>query len=605
MRLTRNGALRAAVLAAGLSTALAPAIAKETPKPTEAAQTERIDPSQISTFSGAFLAARTAEVDKDYDSAADYYKRALALDPDNQDIERSLLLGLIAKGDFKEALPYAEKLKLVREVSRFSSLTLGVDAMRKKEYSKAEKIFAGGVESDLDRLVTGLLVAWAKAGQDAPKAALDVLDRLDGPPWYSLFVGYHRALIAEAGGLDDEAKASFESVLANQDAGGAAPDTYLRAAEAYAGFLARKGEKDEALKVLGTADGFVGGRLPILSMREQVREGKEIKPLFKTPSDGAAEALLNLASALNQSGGEAFVRLYLQFARALNPASDMILLQLASIAEQQQLPNEAIELYGEIKPDSPLKRAAELQIGLNLADLEQFDEAVKHLRIALEEDTSDMRAYLALGGVYSAQENYKKAAELYDEAAAKLPSPERANWNIFYQRGIAYERLKEWDKAEPNFRKALELFPDQPQVLNYLGYSWVDMNMNLDEGLKMIQRAVELRPSDGYIVDSLGWAYYRLGRYDDAVRELERAVSLKPDDAVLNDHLGDAYWRVGRKLEATFQWSHAIDRKPTETELPKIREKLSKGLPDVPDPAAANAEPAKPETPVTDPDKKG
>ncbi|HEV7417043.1 MAG TPA: tetratricopeptide repeat protein, partial [Tianweitania sediminis] len=203
--------------------------------------------------------------------------------------------------------------------------------------------------------------------------------------------------------------------------------------------------------------------------------------------------------------------------------------------------------------------------------------------------------------VYSGQENYRAAAEVYDEAVAALPAPDRSNWNIFYQRGIAYERLKQWDKAEPNFRKALELFPDQPQVLNYLGYSWVDMNMNLEEGLEMIKRAVELRPSDGYIVDSLGWAYYRLGRYEDAVTELERAVSLKPDDPVLNDHLGDAYWRVGRKLEATFQWSHAIDREPTEADLPKIREKLAKGLPDIPAPAAADAEPAKPAPAASNP----
>ena len=143
-----------------------------------------------------------------------------------------------------------------------------------------------------------------------------------------------------------------------------------------------------------------------------------------------------------------------------------------------------------------------------------------------------------------------------------LKTPTAANWNIFYQRGIAYERLKEWPKAEPNFRKALELQPDQPQVLNYLGYSWVDMNMNLEGRPGDDPKAVDLRPSDGYIVDSLGWAYFRLGRFDDAVREMERAVSLKPEDPVLNDHLGDAYWRVGRKLEATFQWSHARDMKP-------------------------------------------
>ena len=162
-----------------------------------------------------------------------------------------------------------------------------------------------------------------------------------------------------------------------------------------------------------------------------------------------------------------------------------------------------------------------------------------------------------------------------------------ANWNIYYQRGIAYERLKQWPKAEPNFRKALELFPNQPQVLNYLGYSWIDMNMNLEEGMEMIRKAVELRPSDGYIVDSLGWAHYRLGEYDDAVRELERAVSLKPDDPVLNDHLGDAYWRVGRRLEATFQWSHARDMKPEPAVLAGVEKKLKEGLPPVEDKAVA------------------
>src|SRR5690606_21385957 len=149
--------------------------------------------------------------------------------------------------------------------------------------------------------------------------------------------------------------------------------------------------------------------------------------------------------------------------------------------------------------------------------------------------------YLALGGVYASQKNFKAAAELYDRAVQRIPKPTREHWNIFYQRGIAYERLKEWEKAELNFLKALELYPDQPQVLNYLGYSWVDMGINLEKGLELIKKAVEQRPSDGYIVDSLGWAYYRLGRYDEAVEELERAVSLKPGDPILNDHLGDAY----------------------------------------------------------------
>src|SRR5690606_33991930 len=148
--------------------------------------------------------------------------------------------------------------------------------------------------------------------------------------------------------------------------------------------------------------------------------------------------------------------------------------------------------------------------------------------------------------------------------------PQPHQWTLFYFRGIAYERAKQWDKAEADLLQALALFPEQPHVLNYLGYSWVDQGMHLDEAMDMIARAVELRPNDGYIVDSLGWAHYRLGNYEEAVRELERAVELRPEDPVINDHLGDAYWKVGRRLEARFQWAHARDLDPEPDALEEI-----------------------------------
>ena len=240
------------------------------------------------------------------------------------------------------------------------------------------------------------------------------------------------------------------------------------------------------------------------------------------------------------------------------------------------------------------------------ADLDRRDEAIRQLQ-ALVENPEDMRGYLALGGVYASMEDYAGAAKVYDKAVERLESKKfsmlrdprtTANWNIYYQRGIAYERLKEWPKAD-EFRKALELFPDQPQVMNYLGYSWIDMNMNLEEGMDLIRKAVELRPSDGYIVDSLGWAHYRLGEYDDAVRELERAVSLKPDDPVLNDHLGDAYWRVGRKLEPPSR-SHARDMKPDSPCSPRSRRSSRRAcLED--DKAVAGQQKAAPQPPADEP----
>jgi len=568
------------------------------------------EPARISSLSGAYLAARVAEVDNDLDGAITYYKRALAFDTENRDIQQSLMLALIAQGRFDESLPYAEKLKTVPEVERFSRLALAIDAIRKKDYKASQTLLKLAVESDLDRLIASIMTAWSMAGDGETDEALSYLKKLQGPDWYSLFTTYHRALIADVAGNSQRADKIYQSVLDDAASGGAAPETWLRAAEAYAGSLAHRGEKKKALAVLDKADEFASGRISLIALRDKIEKDEPVAQLVTTPADGSSEILVDLATALNRGGGEPFVRLYLQYALALKPDSDVSLLQLAAVAEQQENAVEAIDLYRRIPAGSPLKRAADLQLGLNLADLKKSDEAIEHLKKLLDEAPDDMRAYLALGGVYASIQDYRAAADIYDKAVERLKTPEKSDWNIFYQRGIAYERLKEWPKAEPNFREALKLMPDQPQVLNYLGYSWVDMDLNLEEGLAMIRKAVDLRPSDGYIVDSLGWAYYKLGRFDEAVTELERAVSLKPDDPVLNDHLGDAYWRAGRKLEATFQWNHARDMKPEPDVLASVLKKLSQGLPPLEGKAAAQA-PAKPAEPEVKPeptpqsDKKG
>lgn len=562
--------------------------------PAQASQSS--EPVQITSFSGAYLAAHIAQADNDLDSAIAYYKQALAFSPDDAALQQNLMLSLIAQGRFEESLPYADKLKETPDVERFSRLALAVDSFRKKDFTKAEYWLKLSLESDLDRLIAGIMTGWAKEGAGEGEEAMAHVDKLEGPEWFDLFKSCHRALIADAAGLTDKADAAYSSTVQNVAAGGAAPETWLRCAQSYAGFLARKGEKEKALSILDQAETFAPGKIEILALRDKITKGEKVEPLVAGPSEGAAEILLDLATVLNRGGGEAFVRLYLEYALALTPNNDAALIQLASVAEQLKDSEKAIDLYRRIPESSPLKEVSELQLGLNLADLDKKDEAVTHLKALVEARPDDMRGYLALGGVYSSKEDFRSAADLYDKAVSILKTPKPADWNVFYQRGIAYERLKEWPKAEPNFRKALELNPDQPQVMNYLGYSWVDRGMNLQEGLEMIQKAVDLRPSDGYIVDSLGWAYYQLGKYEDSVREMERAVSLKPEDPVLNDHLGDAYWRVGRKLEATFQWAHARDMKPEPELLESVQQKLLKGLPPLPAKTTAQETPkAKPE----------
>lgn len=568
----------------GMAISALPAYAKQT-----------TEPVRITSFSGAYLAARIAEGDNDLDSAIAYYKQALAFDPSDTGLQQSLMLSLIAQGRFDESLVYADKLKEVPDVERFSRLALAVDSFHKKDFTKAQYWLKLSLESDLDRLISGVMSGWAEQGAGEASDAMASIDKLQGPDWFGLFKSFHRALIADASGMPEKAEAIYTATMQDTAAGGAAPETWMRNAQAYASFLARKGEKDKALSVLDQAEAFAPGKLEIVALRDKISKGDKIAPFAAGPSDGASEILLDLATALNRGGGEPFVRLYLQYALALKPDSDAALVQLAAVSEQLKDGEGAIALYRRIPDSSPLKELSDLQLGLNLADLNRQDEAITHLKAFVDAHPDDMRAYLALGGVYSSKDDFRSAANLYDKAVTVLKTPTAANWNIFYQRGIAYERVKEWPKAEPNFRKALELFPDQPQVLNYLGYSWVDMNTNLKEGLAMIQKAVDLRPSDGYIVDSLGWAYFRLGRFDDAVREMERAVSLKPEDPVLNDHLGDAYWRVGRKLEATFQWNQARDLKPDPDVLTTLQQKLMKGLPPIESNTAQETPKVKPE----------
>jgi tetratricopeptide (TPR) repeat protein len=269
----------------------------------------------------------------------------------------------------------------------------------------------------------------------------------------------------------------------------------------------------------------------------------------------------------------------------------------------------AIKVYERVPASSPLKRNAQIQMAVDLDAADRSDEAIKILKGVISDDPKDLEALMALGNVERGKKKFADCTDTYSKAIDVLQDPnDKSNTVYYYYRGICEERSHQWPKAEADMKKALELQPDQPHVLNYLGYSWIDQGVNLDEGMKMIKRAVDQRPDDGYIVDSLGWAYYRIGNYDDAVKNLERAVDLKPEDPTINDHLGDAYWRVGRKLEAKFQWAHARDLKPEPDDLPKIEAKIQNGLPDDNKPVAATADKSSgtdaDKSPGTDADKK-
>jgi tetratricopeptide (TPR) repeat protein len=520
---------------------------------------------------GNYLAARHAGSERDAMAASAYYRAALRADSKNPVLLERAFLAVLVDGDIDEAAKLAERIVPVDKTHRVARLVLGVRALKLKQYQTARQHIAQSVRGPIADLTATLITAWTLQGTNEVKTAIENIDRLTGPEWYAVFKDLHAGLIFDLSGNRKEAGKRLERVY-KLDANA------LRAVEAYGRWASRNLTKDEALKVYDAFDKVLPQHPLIIEAMDEIKDGEKLGPLVESPQSGAAEVLFGLGTSLGRQGGEDLALAYLQLATYLAPRHPLALMSLADLYESMKKPALAIKVYQRVPSDSPLKRNADIQMAANLDALERTEEGKKLLDKLIAERKNDLEAIMALGNILRVRKQFAECADAYSRGIETLQSPQKANWLIFYFRGICHERSKQWPSAEADFKRALDLFPDQAHVLNYLGYSWIDQGVNLDEGMRMIRRAVEQRPDDGYIVDSLGWAYYRVHNYEEAVKNLERAVELKPEDPTINDHLGDAYWKVGRVLEATFQWSHARDLKPEPDDLKKIVEKLRTGL---------------------------
>jgi tetratricopeptide (TPR) repeat protein len=535
--------------------------------------------------SGNYLAARHAGAQRDATAAATYFRAALRADPRNNEILNSAFISVLADGDIDEAVRLAERILQVDRNDRVARLVVGVRALKQKQYLVARQNIAQSVRGPITDLAAALLVGWSFHGSNDTKSAIETISRLTGADWYAIFKELHSGLILELANKPKDAGKHFEAAYKSDG-------TALRVVEAYGRWASRHAASGEALKIFQTFDKSLPRHPLIVDEMTAINAGKKLAPLVDSPQAGAAEVLYGLGASLGRRGGQDLGLVYLQLALYLVPNHPLALLSLADLYETMKKPQLAVLIYERMPTESPLRRNSEIQLAINLDALDRTDEAIRRLEQSIAANPQDLEAIIALGNIQRGRKNYAACASTYGKGIDTLKSPERNHWTIFYFRGICDERAKNWSAAEADLKKALELFPEQPHVLNYLGYSWVDQGINLDEGMRMIRRAVEQRPDDGYIVDSLGWAHYRVGNYDDAAKQLERAVELKPEDPTINDHLGDTYWKIGRTLEARFQWTHARDLKPEPEELAKIEEKLRSGLPDETS-SAASAEKAK------------
>jgi len=578
---------RVTVVAFALAASLFPGVASaqtpDRPNDTTAQFPTRNDLKSL-TMSGSYLAARHAGVERDAGSAAAFYRSALRSDPKNNELLDRAFISSVAEGDIDEAVKLAERILAVDKSNRVARLVVGVQDLKQKKYAAAQQNINQSVRGPITDLVATLLSAWAAYGAGDAKAAVANIDKLTGPEWYPIFKDLHAGMILELAGKEKDAGARYERAYKLDD-------SMLRVSEAYARWLSRNKGDTQATAIYEAFDKKLPRHPLVEEGLRETKAGKRMPALVDSAQAGGAEALYGIGATLIRRGGEDLALVYLQLALHLAPNHPLALLSLADLYESVKKPQMAIKVYERVPATSPLKRNAQIQLATDLDGVDRSDEAIKILRGVVAEDPKDLEAVMALGNIERGRKKFADCGQTYSRGIEALPQGnDKANSVWYYYRGICEERSKQWPKAEADMRKALELQPDQPHVLNYLGYSWVDQGVNLDEGMKMIKRAVEQRPDDGYIVDSLGWAYFRIGNYDEAVKNLERAIDLKPEDPTINDHLGDAYWHIGRKLEAKFQWSHARDLKPEPEDLPKIEAKIENGLPDDPSSAAAAAD---------------
>lgn len=520
---------------------------------------------------GSYLAGRFARNERDLGAAADFLVRALEIDPDNHDLRAQAFGALVAAGRIEESLPLAEDLVAVDPSAPWPGLVLALTDLRAGNTTGARGHLAELSNSGYNALLVPLIESWLTFAEGDVAAAQGILGSMPDSGGFQAFRALHQGLMYDIGDETAAAEAAYKV------AAGAQPGAF-RVAQALGGLYERTNRPDLAREVyqafidVNPDTPWLEDTMATLGTRPAPA------PLIDDAVDGAAEVLFGLANALQGEDESEAALAYARLADHLRPDSDVTALLLGEVFELQGRPAEAIEAYRRVAPESPLAWTARLRVAVSLDDLERSPEAIADLEAMAAERPNRADPWVTIGDLRRGAEQWVEAAAAYDKAIALSGDAAPRHWRLYYARGIALERSTQWPRAEADFLKALELEPDQPYVLNYLGYSWVDKGINLGQALDMIENAVDQRPNDGFIVDSLGWAHYRLGDYREAVRHLERAVELEPNDPTINDHLGDALWHVGRHAEAEFQWRRALSLEPDETLATAIRSKLERGL---------------------------
>lgn len=511
----------------------------------------------------AMDALRTADAAKFFGAAADQQST-------NPQVLNHTFVALAANGDIDHAVVVARQLLALDPTNDIARLVVATEAVKQRRYDAAI--------TDLDRLngdsfegITGsILKAWALTGSGKVDEAFHSLDKLGGGG-LDEFLSFHRAVIADVAGRSADA---IKYIGAAHDGAPLDPDVV----EAFARIMGNAGQDQPAIDAIVQFEAQ-GLTSPVIDEVKQSLATKQRPGIFAdSVQAGAAIMFHTVGLGFTRDGTNDAALVFLRLATYLDPRNASASLAIGQIYDAAGQHDLANAVYESVPGASPLKPLATLRVADNVGAGGDRPGAIKRLQGIVGSNPNDLDAITVLGDMLSADKQYQAAADAYTSALGVTGGSTPGDWRFYYVRGIAYERSNNFPLAEKDFLRALDLNPSQPQVLNYLGYSWVDKGMNLTQALGMVQKAVTLSPNDGFIIDSLGWAYYRLGRYADAVTELERAAQLQPNDPVINDHLGDAYWQVGRHLEAHFQWNVAYAMDTDGDVKKRVGPKLTGGL---------------------------
>ncbi|OSP55752.1 hypothetical protein BV911_05980 [Pseudoruegeria sp. SK021] len=527
-------------------------------------------PAHAFGISGAYLAARQASFVSDYSAAVDYFVQALAMDPSNPVLMENAISSYVNLGQIDRSFPIAKRMLDGDFRSQVAEMVVLAEQIDTGDYSGILTEFEEG--RTVGPLVDGLAKAWALMGDGQVSEALIAFDAVSEETGLQSYGLFHKALaLASVGDFE-----GADEILSGRAAGPL--QVSRRGVIAHVEILSQLDRSDAALDLIDQT--FGATPVPVLEeMKAQLESGEPLAfDVATTPRQGMSEVFFSVAGALAGESAPGYALLYARVAQFLNPENIDAVLLSASLLEDLEQYDLATRAYESVPHDHPSFISAEIGRADALQAAGNTEGSIKVMQDLAAAHPDLLIVQVTLADSLRRDDRFEEAVPVYDSALDLIETPRPQHWVVLFSRGISLERVGRWAEAEADFRAALDLSPDQPQVLNYLGYSMVEKQENLDEALHMIEVAVEARPDDAYITDSLGWVLYRLGRYDEAVVQMERAAELMPVDPILNDHLGDVYWAVGRQMEAKFQWRRALSFGPEEVDAERIRRKLEVGL---------------------------